>query len=203
MQFTRFWRRPRSLEKCSGSAGRARRNRVPLAVENLEGRALPATLLPAPDAAGASLPSALVAEVGTRPAQVDYFLKLKGIDGESATTVPFTLSFTEIEFEARDGGDGAGKVQMQDIYFVAAAAQSALGAEVETQPAQVDYFLKLQSIDGDVIEDPIGGEFSSFVTSEAAERSAPDDATTVTEDEGAEGPTIAVSGYIRVKKLNS
>lgn len=59
-------------------------------------------------------------------AAVDYFLKLKGIDGESTDDKhkgeidlqSFSWGCTQSGTMAFGGGGGAGKVQMQDFHFV-------------------------------------------------------------------------------------
>src|SRR5918997_6570918 len=57
---------------------------------------------------------------------VDYFLKLDGIDGESADSKhkgqidlqSFSWGATQTGTHGSGGGGGAGKVQMQDFHFV-------------------------------------------------------------------------------------
>ncbi len=59
-------------------------------------------------------------------AQVDYFLKLKGIEGEAPDAkhkneieiVSFSWGESNSGSHAAGGGGGAGKVSMQDVHFV-------------------------------------------------------------------------------------
>src|SRR5215207_1300961 len=63
---------------------------------------------------------------------VDYFLKLDGIDGESADSKhkgqidlqSFSWGETQTGTHGAGGGGGAGKVQMQDFHFVMKAGKA-------------------------------------------------------------------------------
>ena len=65
-------------------------------------------------------------------AQVDYFLKLKGIDGESTDhkhkgeidVESFSWGETNSGSHVTGGGGGAGKVSMQDFHFVMRASKA-------------------------------------------------------------------------------
>jgi type VI secretion system secreted protein Hcp len=65
-------------------------------------------------------------------AQVDYFLKLKGVDGESTDhkhkgeidVESFSWGETNSGSHVTGGGGGAGKVSMQDFHFVMRASKA-------------------------------------------------------------------------------